>query len=137
MDEKDFIKKGRKTPFVKWSEADMRRTGVVLWTKVSPWIEYGTENPKVDDDGNELMQMLMCIEDIEHGKLIIPVREGRNLHQALTDAVEKAEAEKPEPGGFVDIKVTEMVTSGAVTYPRFAVKYELPPSANGDDSPPF
>ena len=137
MDEKDFIKKGRKPPFVKWNEADMHRYGVILWTKMAPWFEFGTKNPKVDDDGNELARMLMCVEDIEHGKLIVPVGEGSNLHQALTDAVEKVGAENPEPGGLIDIKVTEMVTNGASTYPRYAVGYELPPSANGDDSPPF
>lgn len=138
MDARDFIKKGRekKTPFVKWDENDGRYFGVILWTKIVRQFEFGTRNPKLDDDGNELMQMLLCI-DGEGGKWIMPVREGSDLHEKLSEAVDKAGAESPEPGGFVDAKVIEKVTSGAVTYNRFAVEYEPPPAATGDDSPPF
>jgi hypothetical protein len=46
MDEREFMKKGRKTPYVKWSEG-MSREGVVLWTKVVKQLEFGTKNPKL------------------------------------------------------------------------------------------
>jgi hypothetical protein len=140
LDEKDFVKKGRKpkVPFVKWKD-EKQCAGVILWTKMAKQFVYGTREPKVDEDGNALMQMLLCVE-AEQGKRIMPVREDSDLHRKLSEAIDKAGAEEPEAGGYVDASVSEWVSSGAVTYPLFTVDYELPPSANGgddSDKPPF
>lgn len=133
MDEKDFLKRGRKTPFVKWDELGKHCEGVILWTKVVQQYEYGTRNPKLDDDGEQMMQMLTCIET-EDGKLIIPVREGSDLHLKLADAVADAEVESVEPGGYLSVTWVDERSSGAVAAKLFKVEYERPPSANGDGS---
>ncbi len=135
MDQKDFFKRGRdrKASFVRWQEDDGLE-GVVLWTKVQNDLVFGTKEPKVDEDGNEIMQLLVCV-DTGDGKRIMPVREGSNLQEQIDKALAEAGAEEISPGALVNVTVAERVTRGAVTYPTFAVTYEAPPSA--DDKAPF
>ena len=133
MDQRDFFKRGRdrKASFVRWQEEDDLE-GVVLWTKVTPDLVFGTKEPKTDEDGNEIMQLLCCIETGD-GKRIMPVREGSNLQQ-IDKALAEVGAEEISPGALVKVRVAERVTRGAVVYPTFTVTYEAPPSADDEVS---
>jgi len=136
MEQKDFFKRGRdkKASFIKWMEDDGLE-GVVLSTKVTPDTVFDTKEPKVDEDGNELMQLLVYV-DTGEGKRIMPIREGSNLQEQVDKALGEAGAEEIELGGCSNVTVTERVTRGTVTYPLFDVTYELPPSANGESHQP-
>jgi hypothetical protein len=98
MEQSEFLKQGKRAPFVKWTEPGVEYEGVVLSTRLAPDYVFGTRELKLDDDGNEVKQLLVCI-DGDDSQWMIPVRFGSNLHSRLANAIEEKGCDTVEPGG--------------------------------------
>jgi hypothetical protein len=123
-DIRKFLSKGR-IPIFKPSVGDRIRGALVEEPKLLPLTQFGSKEPKLDDDGNPMQQLLLVLE-VGEGRQRVYIDKPL-MRDALWREIEASGADGLEIGGIIEIvRIEDVRCQNGGTAHAFEITYEPP-----------